>query len=99
LQPARPISTASRGDADVITLLTEYVAAKHGDPAAVGGLKALWLAATDDIQADLTAGALKRLVDVLERPFAGTQLAQAESAMAEATAMDVKVSAGPIEAS
>ena len=99
LRPGQPIVTASDGDADVITLLTEYVAAKHDDPMVVEGLKALWSAATDDLEADLTAGALNRLVNVLARPVAGPNLGHSESAWTEATAGDGKASAGPVEGS
>lgn len=70
LQRRPSVRADGHENADVLTLLGEYVAAEHADPTIVEGLKSLWLAASDDINADLTSGALAALNAAVERKTA-----------------------------
>jgi hypothetical protein len=50
----------------VLNLLADYAAATFPDPVVVEGLKGLWSTASDDPDADLSAGALSVLESVLD---------------------------------
>jgi exonuclease SbcD len=56
----------SAGEASVLNLLADYAAATFPDPVVVEGLKGLWSTASDDPDADLSAGALSVLESVLD---------------------------------
>jgi exonuclease SbcD len=56
---------ATEGEVSVLSLLSDYATSQFGDPQLVEGLKALWSTASDDPDADLTAGAVTVLDVVL----------------------------------
>jgi hypothetical protein len=66
LQRAPTRIEPSGGEASVLNLLADYAAAAFQDPAVVEGLKGLWSTASDDPDADLSAGALTILESVLD---------------------------------